>query len=76
MSVVSSGRRVGIDRRLHRQPAFRHRPQQHVERVLGSAVHLLDVEEAADAHALDERSLDEGVGPVALGQDAGRVVVP
>ena len=57
------------------QLALGHRGQQGVERVLGHAVELLDVEEAAAAHGVGKRARHEVLGPVAVPEDLGRVVV-
>ena len=42
--------------------ALGHRGEQHVERLLGDPVELLDVEQPARAQRLEQRSVDEDVG--------------
>ena len=58
------------------QLALAHHRDEHVERLLGDPVELLDVEQRAVAHRRDERAVDEDVGVVALGEDPRRVEVP
>jgi hypothetical protein len=55
----------------HRDLPFGHPGQQGVERVLGRAVELLDVPEAALAHGLQQRSVDEVVRAVVRAQHPG-----
>jgi hypothetical protein len=52
----------------HGQLALAHHGDEHIERLLGDAVDLLDVEQAARPERLDERAVDEDVRVVALGQ--------
>ena len=60
----------------HVQLPLAHHRDEHVERLLGDPVELLDVEQRAVAHRRDQRAVDEHVGVVALGQHPGRVEVP
>ena len=55
------------------QLALGHHRDQHVERLFGDPVDLLDVEQGAVAQRGDERAVDERVGPVAVGQHLRRV---
>ena len=58
------------------QPAVTDGGEQSVERVLGAPVELLDVEESAQPHGLDQGSVDEILGQVSLAQHAVGCVVP
>ena len=57
------------------QLALAHHGDEHVERLLGDAVDLLDVEQRAVAHRRHQRAVDEHVGVVAVGQHPGRIEV-
>ena len=59
----------------HVQLALAHHRDEHVERLLGDAVDLLDVQQRAVAHRRDQRTVDEHVGVVAVGEHARRVEV-
>ena len=77
--IDASTRNVGC-RGDHADPGHRdlplgHRAEQHVERVLGRPVELLDVEEPAALHRLHQRAGHEVVRAVVLAQHPGRVVV-
>ena len=57
------------------QLGLAHHRDQHVERLLGDPVDLLDVQQRAVAQGRDQRAVDEHVGGVAVGQHPGRVEV-
>jgi hypothetical protein len=55
--------------------ALAHRGDEHVEGLLRHPVELFDVEQGAVAEGADERSVDEHLGVVPLGEDPGRIEV-
>ena len=59
-----------------RQPAVADGGEQCVQRVLRAPVELLYVEETAEPHGLDQRSVDEVLGQVPLAQHAVGCMVP
>ena len=58
------------------QLALAHHGDQDVEGLLRHPVELLDVQQGAVAHGRDERTVDEHVGVVAIGQHTGGIEVP
>ena len=58
------------------QLALRHHGDEHVERLLGDPVELLDVEQPAAAQRGDQRPVDEDLLDVAVGQHPRGVEVP
>ena len=55
--------------------ALAHHRDQHVERLFRDAVDLFDVQQRSITHCRDERTIDEDVGVVAIGQHPCRVEV-
>ena len=57
------------------QLAFTHDRDEHVERLFRDAVDLLDVQQRAIAHRSDQRTVDEHIGVVTVGEHTCRVEV-
>ena len=69
--------RLGHDRAdpRHGDGSVGHRRQKHIEGVLRCPVELLDVEESAVLHRLDQRALNEIIGAVVFFEHAGRIMM-